>query len=209
MSWVITTIDNLYENDSKLLPNAHLYRTENTGYTSDGDILSDFKFCTVFIEWQQQWMIVNHFKILIIIGVLFRQFSWNHCIADNKWHSSWSGLLKCQMCQLIRVGRWLLMSRNMVIILVIYRRLLSLQTVHFTICVVRKQKVCLFKHRGHFGWTSTIFLLYEITCTCGRGLKGPKFRILTDRARETSGHISKLTVRCVSRTRLTSNGLLF
>ena len=120
-----------------------------------------------------------------------------------------SALLKCQMCQLIRVGRWLLMSRNMLIILVIYRRLLSLQTVHFTACVVRKRKVCLFKHRGHFGWTSTIFLLYEMTCTCGRGLQGLKFRNLTDSARETFDQISKLSVRCVARTRLTPNGFLF
>jgi len=113
------------------------------------------------------------------------------------------------MCQLIRVGRWLLMSQNMLIILVIYRRLLSLQTVHFTVCVVRKQKVCLFKHRGHFGWTSTIFLLYDMTCTCGRGLQGLKYRILTDRPRETFGQFSKLTVRCVACTQLTPNGLLF
>jgi hypothetical protein len=122
-------------------------------------------------------MIVNYFKIRIIIGVLCQQFEWNHCNADNKWQWTWRGLLKCHMCQLIWVGRWLRMSLNAVIVLVIYRSLLSLQTVHFTVYVVRKQKVCLFKRRGHFGWTSTNFLLYEMTCTCGRGQHGLKFRI--------------------------------
>jgi hypothetical protein len=56
--------------------------------------------------------------------------------------------------------------------------------------------VCLCKHHGHFGWTSTIFLLYEMTCTRGRGLQGLNFRILTNPSREKFAPISQFTVMC-------------